>query len=51
VKNPFGSSERFGSVGAMLGLRERQALQALAAPLRVFRRGEPLAIMPNVFVR
>jgi protease IV len=51
VKNPFGSSERFGSLGAMLGIRERQALQTLAAPLRVFRRGEPLAIMPNVFVR
>jgi protease IV len=51
VKNPFGSSERFGSLGAMLGIRERQALQTIAAPLRVFRRGEPLAIMPNVFVR
>ncbi len=24
-------------------------LQTLTAPLRVFRRGEPLAIMPNVF--
>ena len=29
----------------------RAPLQSLTAPLRVFRRGEPLAIMPNVFVR
>ena len=27
------------------------AVQALTAPLQVFRRGEPLALMPNIFVR
>ena len=31
--------------------RIRAALQTLTAPLQVFRRGEPLALMPNVFVR
>src|SRR6185503_15431006 len=51
VKNPFGSSERTGAFGALLGSSDRRALQTLTAPLRVFRRGEPLAIMPNVFVR
>jgi protease IV len=51
VKNPFGSSERAGGLGALLGLSDRRALQTLTAPLRLFRRGEPLAIMPNVFVR
>jgi hypothetical protein len=35
----------------VLGVREGKAVEALTAPLRVFRRGEPLAIMPNVFVR
>jgi hypothetical protein len=35
----------------MLGLGDGRVVQTLTAPLRVFRRGEPLAIMPNVFVR
>ena len=39
------------TLAALLGLRNPQALQALTAPLQVFRRGETLAIMPNVFVR
>ena len=30
---------------------ERRALGILAAPLRVFRTGEPLALMPGLFVR
>jgi protease-4 len=51
VKNPFGSSERTGAFGALLGISDRRALQTLTAPLRLFRHGEPLAIMPNVFVR
>jgi protease IV len=51
LSNPFGASEGAAHIGALLGLRDPRALQTLAAPLRVFRRGEPLAIMPNVFVR
>ena len=47
VQAPFGTSE--GVLGRLLG--NRQAFQTLTAPLRFFRRGEPLALMPNVFVR
>ena len=49
IANPFGGSERAALLSAFLGLNERRALNTLTAPLRVFRRGEPLAIMPNVF--
>jgi protease-4 len=51
VKNPFGASERATALGVLLGIRDPRPLQSLTAPLRVFRRGEPLAIMPNVFIR
>jgi protease IV len=51
LANPFGASESSRILGAMLGLRDPRSIDALTAPLRVFRRGEPLAIMPNVFVR
>jgi protease-4 len=51
LANPFGASESSGLLSAFFGLGDRRALQTLTAPLRVFRRGEPLAIMPNVFVR
>lgn len=52
LADPFGRMDRSTAVlGALLGFRDPRALDALAAPLRVFRRGEPLAIMPNVFVR
>ena len=33
------------------GFGIRRVVQALTAPLQVFRRGEPLALMPNIFVR
>ena len=51
VKDPFGASERARALGVLLGIRDPRPLQSLAAPLQLFRRGEPLAIMPNVFVR
>ncbi len=52
VRNPLGGADSTsGAIGAMFGLRDVRSLQMLAAPLHVFRRGEPLAIMPNVFVR
>ena len=50
LANPFGTMER-SAMSALLGLTDRRAMQTITAPLRVFRRGEPLAIMPNVFVR
>jgi protease-4 len=51
LADPFGASDSSGLLSSFLGLDDRRALQTLTAPLRVFRRGEPLAIMPNVFVR
>ena len=50
-KGGFGSSERSATLGSLLGISNPRVLQTLAAPLQVFRRGEPLALMPNVFVR
>ena len=50
VQAPFGT-EAPSMMRALLGLQEAKAVQSLTAPLRLFRRGEPLAIMPNVFVR
>ena len=50
VRNPFGASDRASALALLLGLRDPRPLQSLTAPLRVFRRGEPLAIMPNVFI-
>jgi len=49
VANPFGSSVRAG-IGAMLGHPDARVSAALLSLAR-FRRGEPLAIMPNLFVR
>jgi protease-4 len=52
LADPLGrNTEGLGAIRALLGLSDRQVLNTLTAPLRVFRRGEPLAIMPNVFVR
>ena len=51
LADPFGSLERSTGLASLLGLRDPRALQTITAPLRLFRRGEPLAIMPNVFVR
>jgi protease-4 len=49
-------SEQFGGGTAGLwsmlaGTTERRAVAALSAPSRLFRRGEPLALMPFTFVR
>ena len=49
-------AERFQSSGALVwaelvGSADVRAMAALAAPMRLFRRGEPLALMPGVFLR
>ena len=50
-------SAQFGGVGSaglwsmLAGTTERRAVAALSAPTRLFRRGEPLALMPFTFVR
>jgi len=50
LADPFGASARL-SLPWALGAGERQAIGTLTAPLRLFRRGEPLALMPSVFLR
>ena len=49
-RDPFGGCDSTSALASMLGFRDPRALQALTAPLQVFRRGEPLALMPNVFI-
>ena len=49
-------AQQFGSPGAgvwapLTGGPEGRAIAALTAPVRMFRRGEPLALMPFAFVR
>jgi protease-4 len=48
-------AEQFGggksAISAWLDAGDRQALAALTAPVRLFRRGEPLALMPFAFLR
>jgi len=51
VRSPFGASDRTSALAMLFGIRDPRPLQSLTAPLHVFRRGEPLAIMPNVFIR
>ena len=51
LADPFGRSDQAGAIAAWLGLGDRRMVNTLTAPLRVFRRGEPLTLMPNVFVR
>ena len=38
-------------IGHPAGQQPEQPLGAVTAPLRLFRRNEPLALMPHVFVQ
>jgi protease IV len=51
LRDPLGNSDSSSTLASLLGFGNPKIVQALAAPLQVFRRGEPLALMPNVFVR
>jgi len=55
VANPFGSAASMartaGPLGALFADPRARALESLATRLNLFRTGEPLALMPNVFVR
>jgi protease-4 len=49
-------SEEFGStrvspLSGLLGRSELRAVGAITAPVRLFQRGEPLALMPFTFIR
>ena len=45
-----GMDERAG-LASLLGVRDRRAVAAVTAPMRIFRRGEPLALMPMGYLR
>jgi protease-4 len=49
ITEQFGASTSVWSV--LAGGAEQRAVAALTAPTRLFRRGEPLTLMPYVFVR
>ncbi len=55
LTHPFGQADGEARAEAaalrLFPAAERRVLQQLAAPLRILRRGEPLALMPYVFVR
>jgi protease-4 len=50
VRNPFGASAADAALALLVGVQEARAVRALTAPLGLFRRGEPLTLMPHVFV-
>ena len=41
-----GGTDQQAELVSLLGVADRRAIGALTAPLRLFRRGEPLALMP-----
>jgi protease-4 len=51
ISQQFGSAGTAGLWSMLAGPTERRAAAALSAPTRLFRRGEPLALMPFTFVR
>ena len=51
LADPFGGASRAGRLTWLGNAWERRAIGTLTAPLTIFRRGEPLTIMPNVFLR
>jgi len=50
VANPFGSSVA-ARLGMLTGSADARTIDTALSALRLFRRGEPLALMPNLFVR
>ncbi len=51
VSQPWGRADGSAALSALIGRSNAQAVDSVTAPLRLFRRGEPLTLMPNVFVR
>ena len=51
VAEPLRTQGSAAALGQLLGDRNARAVEALAAPLRLFRRGEPLALMPQVWIK
>jgi protease-4 len=51
LSEQFGAHAGFNVWSVLAGRAEREAIAALTAPVRLFRRGEPLALMPISFLR
>jgi protease-4 len=51
ISAQFDGTGGAGLWSMLAGSTERRAVAALSAPTRLFRRGEPLALMPFTFVR
>ena len=53
LSRPFGRTEesRLNALVGALPAGERRVLRDLAAPIRLLQRGDPLALMPYVFLR
>jgi protease-4 len=51
LREQFGAASSFNVWSLFTNSAERRAIAALTAPARLFRRGEPLALMPMVFSR
>jgi protease-4 len=47
----FSGMDERAQVASLLGVSDRRAVGALTAPVRLFRRGEPLAMMPFGYIR
>ena len=47
----FSGMDQQAGLLALLGARDRRAVAEVTAPLRLFRRGEPLALMPFGYLR
>jgi protease-4 len=51
LSRPLGQTDQTAAAVHMLSPTERRVFAQLAAPFRLLRRAEPLALMPYVFVR
>jgi protease-4 len=51
LMSSFSGMDERAQLTALLGIRDRRAVGALTAPIRLFRPGEPLALMPMGYIR
>jgi protease IV len=51
LMSSFSGMDERAELAALLGIRDRRAVGMLTAPIRLFRPGEPLAMMPFGYIR
>jgi protease IV len=51
VMSSFAGMDERAQLAALLGVRDRRAVGMITAPIRLFRPGEPLALMPMGYIR